>query len=159
MYVISLIILFLCAADGLAPKCTKAENFKQKCKDKKHILLLNTSDSQDINQFKTFSDDVEVIDEICPGGVQGLLAATTVLPLIHEQYCTAKRLYYAFNSRSNNVGATITALSLPPVAQVLEAAGESTSNLLRAVASGYDASAAAASANKALLRAAERIQL
>ncbi|XP_037296677.1 fibroin light chain-like [Manduca sexta] len=79
--------------------------------------------------------------------------------LIHEQYCTAKRLYYAFNSRSNNVGATITALSLPPVAQVLEAAGESTSNLLRAVASGYDASAAAASANKALLRAAERIQL
>ncbi|KAG6456738.1 hypothetical protein O3G_MSEX009920 [Manduca sexta] len=63
------------------------------------------------------------------------------------------------SSRSNNVGATITALSLPPVAQVLEAAGESTSHLLRAVASGYDASAAAASASKALLRAVERIQL
>ncbi|KAG6456740.1 hypothetical protein O3G_MSEX009916 [Manduca sexta] len=101
MYVISLIILFLCAADGLTPKCTKAENFKQKCKDKKHILLLNTSDSQDINQFKTFSDDVEVIDEICPGGVQGLLAATTVLRNCYIVNLNVSDFYkFAFNKVS-----------------------------------------------------------
>lgn len=35
--------------------------------------------------------------------------------LVNEEYCAAKRLYSAFNARSNNVGAAVTAASVAPV--------------------------------------------
>ncbi|KAJ8720720.1 hypothetical protein PYW08_006185 [Mythimna loreyi] len=74
--------------------------------------------------------------------------------LVNEQYCSAKRLYNAFSSRSNNVGAYLTAVSLPEVISVFTEALHPVANFVSAIASG-NAHAAASAAKKALAQAAQ----
>ncbi|KAJ2945249.1 hypothetical protein O0L34_g9320 [Tuta absoluta] len=56
--------------------------------------------------------------------------------LVNEEYCAAKRLYQAFNVRSNNVAAAATAASLPPVVAVVQQNLGPLVNFLRAAANG-----------------------
>ncbi|MDK0628343.1 hypothetical protein P5F04_15870 [Clostridium perfringens] len=79
--------------------------------------------------------------------------------LINEEYCAAKRLYSAFNARSNNVGAAVSAAAAAPVARAVQQALNPLSNFLRVVASGANPSSQAAAAKAALLRAGASIQL
>ncbi|XP_061717062.1 LOW QUALITY PROTEIN: fibroin light chain-like [Cydia pomonella] len=81
-------------------------------------------------------------------------ASPYTLPLVNEEYCAAKRLYSAFNSRSNNVGAAVTAASVPQVVAVVQRALTPVANFLRAVASGANPAQAAAIAKSALVQAA-----
>ncbi|KAL0829690.1 hypothetical protein ABMA28_003195 [Loxostege sticticalis] len=79
--------------------------------------------------------------------------------LVNEEYCAAKRLYSAFNARSNNVGAAVTAASVAPVNRAVRQALNPLANFLRVVASGGNPSAAAAKAKSALLQAGANVQL
>ncbi|KAL4706721.1 hypothetical protein ACJJTC_014476 [Scirpophaga incertulas] len=79
--------------------------------------------------------------------------------LVNEEYCAAKRLYSAFNSRSNNVGAAVSAASVGPVVQAVEGALAPLADFLRAVARGGNPSSAAAGAKQALVQAAARVSL
>ncbi|XP_014355181.2 fibroin light chain [Papilio machaon] len=72
--------------------------------------------------------------------------------LYNEEYCAAKRLYNAFNIRSNNVGAAVTAASLSPVTEVVQKAYGSLTNLLRAIGNNGNVIGAAAAAKVELLR-------
>ncbi|KPJ01426.1 Fibroin light chain [Papilio xuthus] len=75
-----------------------------------------------------------------------------VLCLYNEEYCAAKRLYNAFNIRSNNVGAAVTAASLSPVTKVVQRAYSTLANLLRAIGNNGNVIGAAAAAKVELLR-------
>nr|WNY14697.1 fibroin light chain [Cnaphalocrocis medinalis] len=78
---------------------------------------------------------------------------------INEEYCAAKRLYGALNSRSNNVGAAVTAAVSGPVAKAVEYALVPLSDFLKTVVSGANAGSAAAAAKNALIQAGGRVQL
>ncbi|KPJ04925.1 Fibroin light chain [Papilio xuthus] len=75
-----------------------------------------------------------------------------VISLYNEEYCAAKRLYNAFNIRSNNVGAAVTAASLSPVTKVVQRAYSTLANLLRAIGNNGNVIGAAAAAKVELLR-------
>ncbi|KAI8441080.1 hypothetical protein MSG28_009344 [Choristoneura fumiferana] len=84
-------------------------------------------------------------------------ASPYTLPLVNEEYCAAKRLYSAFNSRSNNVGAAVTAASVPQVVAVVQQALTPAANFLRAVASGGNPGQAAGVLKSALVQAASSV--
>ncbi|XP_068622931.1 fibroin light chain-like [Battus philenor] len=77
--------------------------------------------------------------------------------LLNEEYCATKRLYNAFNIRSNNVGAAVTASSLPPVAEIIQKAYSSLANLLNAIATNGNVVGAAATAKIELIGAAASV--
>ncbi|XP_026331072.1 fibroin light chain-like [Hyposmocoma kahamanoa] len=79
-------------------------------------------------------------------------ASPYTVGLFNEEYCAAKRLYQAFNVRSNAVGAAATAAAMPSVVNIVQNAVGPLSNFLRAAISGGNCSAAAATARAALLR-------
>ncbi|XP_026751556.2 fibroin light chain [Galleria mellonella] len=79
--------------------------------------------------------------------------------LINEEYCAARRLYNAFNSRSNNVGAAITAGAVVAQTQAAQIILPSLVNVLSAVAAGGNVAGAAAQAGQALANAAANVQL
>ncbi|CAG4937945.1 unnamed protein product [Parnassius apollo] len=79
--------------------------------------------------------------------------------LINEEYCATKRLYNAFYVQNNNIGAAITASSLPPTLKVTKFASDALHNLLRAIAYKGNVRAAAAVAKAQLLQAASNIKL
>ncbi|KAJ0172750.1 hypothetical protein K1T71_011889 [Dendrolimus kikuchii] len=80
-------------------------------------------------------------------------------PLDYEEYCLAKRLYSAFNVRSNNIGAAITASSIPQVVKVYESVLGPASNFLRTIARGGNAAQAAGKLRTALVNAASKTRL
>ncbi|XP_013148799.1 PREDICTED: fibroin light chain-like [Papilio polytes] len=73
--------------------------------------------------------------------------------LYNEEYCAAKRLYNAFNIRSNNVGAAATAASLSPVTEIVQRAYAALVNLLGAIGNNGNVIGAAATAKVELKRA------
>ncbi|XP_075982055.1 fibroin light chain-like [Anticarsia gemmatalis] len=79
-------------------------------------------------------------------------ASPAELSLLNESYCAAKRLYGAFNARSNNVGAYITAASLPSFNRLIQEIIGPLANFLSAAANG-NAGAAAGQAKQSLARA------
>nr|BAB39501.1 fibroin L-chain [Dendrolimus spectabilis] len=86
---------------------------------------------------------------------QSVLAGSSS-SLDYEGYCVAKRLYSAFNVRSNNIGAAITATSIPQVINVFEAVLGPASTFLRTIANGGNAAQAAGKLRSALVNAASR---
>ncbi|XP_059046714.1 fibroin light chain-like [Achroia grisella] len=79
--------------------------------------------------------------------------------LINEEYCAAKRLYSAFNSRSNNVGAAITAATIAAQTQAGQSILPVLTSVLSAVASGGNVAGASAQASEALASAAANVQV
>ncbi|CAH2055897.1 unnamed protein product, partial [Iphiclides podalirius] len=79
--------------------------------------------------------------------------------LVNEEYCASKRLYNAFNVRSNNVGAAATASSLPPVVQIVQSAYGALSNLLRSVAYNGNVAGAGAAAKAGLIQALSSVNI
>ncbi|CAG9782293.1 unnamed protein product [Diatraea saccharalis] len=79
--------------------------------------------------------------------------------LLNEEYCALRRLYSAFNNRSNNVGAAVSAASVVPVTRAVELALGPLSSFLRAVASGANPANLAASAKQALIKAGGSVPL
>ncbi|XP_046970825.1 fibroin light chain-like [Vanessa cardui] len=77
--------------------------------------------------------------------------------LLNEEYCAAKRLYNAFNIRSNNVAAAVTAVSTGPVKQVAQIALPQLAQFLRVVANGGNPVQAGAEAKIALLEAISKV--
>ncbi|PZC80124.1 hypothetical protein B5X24_HaOG215346 [Helicoverpa armigera] len=67
--------------------------------------------------------------------------------LVNEQYCAAKRLFTAFNAQNSNVGAYVTAVSLPPVNRVLQEALGPVAKFVASLSSGNPAAAAAGAKN------------
>ncbi|XP_013191394.2 fibroin light chain [Amyelois transitella] len=78
--------------------------------------------------------------------------------LINEEYCAAKRLYSAFNSRSNNVGAAVTAAATGPANAALQQALPQLTNFLRVVAGGGNPAGVAGAAKAALASAVANVQ-
>ncbi|XP_045778632.1 fibroin light chain-like isoform X2 [Maniola jurtina] len=78
-------------------------------------------------------------------------------PLFNEQYCAAKRLYTAFNVRSNNMAAAVTAATLPEVQQAAQYAFGPLSDFLRIVAGGGNPVPAAQAVKSALMRSLPEI--
>ncbi|KAJ8728876.1 hypothetical protein PYW07_006572 [Mythimna separata] len=74
--------------------------------------------------------------------------------LVNEQYCSAKRLYNAFTARSNNVGAYLTAVSLPQINAIFKEALPQAANLVSAITTG-NIHPAAAALKKALVQVAQ----
>ncbi|XP_069362115.1 fibroin light chain-like [Maniola hyperantus] len=77
--------------------------------------------------------------------------------LLNEQYCAAKRLYTAFNVRSNNIAAAFTAVTLPVVQQAALYASGPLSHFLRTVNGGGDLVHAAQAVKTALMRSLDKI--
>ncbi|XP_050672976.1 fibroin light chain-like [Leptidea sinapis] len=78
--------------------------------------------------------------------------------LLNEEYCVARRMYNAFNIRSNNVGAAVTATNIPQVVQVAQYAVQYLTNFLRVVASGSNPSQAGAAAKSALAQGLAKVK-
>ncbi|XP_047538919.1 fibroin light chain-like [Vanessa atalanta] len=78
--------------------------------------------------------------------------------LLNEEYCAAKRLYNAFNIRSNNVAAAVTAVTTGPVNQLVQLALPQLAQFLRVVANGANPVQAGANAKNALLQSLPKIQ-
>ncbi|KAM3966083.1 silk fibroin light chain [Aphomia sociella] len=79
--------------------------------------------------------------------------------LINEEYCAAKRLYSAFNTRSNNVGAAITAATVATHAGLADHLVPSLTNLLSTVASGGNPASAAAQVRAAVSSSATTVRV
>ncbi|CAH2270020.1 fibroin light chain-like [Pararge aegeria] len=71
--------------------------------------------------------------------------------LLNEEYCAAKRLYSAWNVRSNNIAAAFTASSIPEIREIVKQALPQVADLLRTVANGGNPHQAAQDAKAALL--------
>ncbi|RVE49691.1 hypothetical protein evm_005666 [Chilo suppressalis] len=79
--------------------------------------------------------------------------------LLNEQYCSSKRLYSAFNIRTNNVGAAATAAAVPQVTRAVGQALNAVVPFLKVVANGGNPAGLAAGAKQALLRAGSSVPL
>ncbi|XP_038218698.1 fibroin light chain-like [Zerene cesonia] len=78
--------------------------------------------------------------------------------LLNEEYCVARRMYKAFNVRSNNLAAAITAANIPYVTQLSQLAAPQLSQFLRLVANGNNPTSAAAATKVSLLQGLSKIQ-
>ncbi|CAG4960866.1 unnamed protein product [Colias eurytheme] len=78
--------------------------------------------------------------------------------LLNEEYCVARRMYKAFNVRSNNLAAAVTAANVPQVTQLAQLALPQLSQFLRVVADGGNPTNAAAAAKTSLLQGLSKIQ-
>ncbi|CAH2088083.1 unnamed protein product [Euphydryas editha] len=77
--------------------------------------------------------------------------------LLNEEYCAARRMYNAFNIRSNNLAAAITATSTSQVNQIAQIALPQLAQFLRAVAGGGNPAQAGANAKVAILQALGKV--
>ncbi|CAH4035017.1 fibroin light chain-like [Pieris brassicae] len=86
-------------------------------------------------------------------------AAPAQSALLNEEYCVSRRMYNAFNIRSNNVAAGVSAAAIPQVTEVAKYAMQPLAQFLRAVASGVNPLQEAAAAKAGLLQAVNKIKL
>ncbi|VVC88899.1 unnamed protein product [Leptidea sinapis] len=78
--------------------------------------------------------------------------------LSNSSPAASSRMYNAFNIRSNNVGAAVTATNIPQVVQVAQYAVQYLTNFLRVVASGSNPSQAGAAAKSALAQGLAKVK-